>query len=128
MSKKDDAVQIVNSIIKDESVASAIVYRLIEEGIIPMKNIAFGDKDLNSLISTFKECFWTTKTSRYDRYAGERLIKRHGIKTVEGVVKTLSQRSNEKFAPTVNNISQLEEKWVSVIRFLSTNEEEVDSE
>lgn len=79
----------------------------------------YGDPDVNAIIDTFQEYFGTTKATKYDRFAAKRLAKKHTAKTVCEVIMALSQTTRYKFAPVVNSVSQLENKWVSVIRYLT---------
>jgi hypothetical protein len=116
-------VDLVDEVLKDKRKSKIVVYKLMEEGIIKSSN--FGDSEVNDVAKAFKESFGVTKVSRYDRFACLRLIKAYGTENVIFTIKQLSQRSGERFAPTVNNISDLETKWLGVMRFLSDATQEV---
>lgn len=96
--------------------AEAILAALEQAGLLDLTD--YGNAEINAVIEQFKQVFGTTKASRYDRYAASRLIKRHGLEMIKAVILALAARSHDKYSPTVSSISQLEEKWVNVIKFL----------
>lgn len=96
-------------------IAEPIVDRLIEEGVL---HFGYGEPEIDQVVEAFKQTFGTTNTSRYDRFAAQRLVKNYGSQAVIGIIKLLASRSTEEFAPIVNNISELEKKWVSVLNFV----------
>lgn len=102
-------------------IATEVVDNLIRDGIISLTYA--GDPDTSLLVDTFQREFGTTATVRTDRFAASRLVKRHGVHYVTGVVEELARRHREKFAPTVNNITQLEQKWPAVVRFIESKGE-----
>lgn len=83
------------------------------------KKVEYGNPDINAVIAAFKESFGTTSSSKYDRYAAMRLAAGHGADNVVKVIKALSDHATEPFAPAVNSVLQLEQKWVSVGKFLT---------
>lgn len=82
------------------------------------KPVSYGDPAVNAIVEAFKDSFGTTKVSKYDRYAAKRLATKHGADRIIAVIKALSAGAGDKFAPSINNVSQLEEKFVSVGKFL----------
>lgn len=107
------------------ALATNIIDNLIRDGIISLTYA--GNPDISMLVDTFQREMGTTATVKTDRFAASRLVKRHGVHLVCGVVEELSARKREKFAPVVNNITQLEQKWPQVTRFVQTKAEgEVD--
>lgn len=124
MSKKQYVVELVEHAIRggtkgnEKITAQIIVERLIDEGLLVL---GYGDADIDRVVETFKETFGTSKVSKYDRFAAGRLCKVNSVNAVCGIIKLLGQRSQEKYAPVVNSISQLEEKWPSVVNFLRGN-------
>jgi hypothetical protein len=81
----------------------------------------YGNPEINKIVDGFKDAFGTTKTTKYDRFAAKRLADRHGADLIVLAITALSQRQDLPYAPVVRNISQLEEKWVSVIKFLKSH-------
>lgn len=96
-------------------VAESVVDRLMEEGLL---HLGYGDADIDKVVEQFQETFGTTKVTRQDRWAANRLVSKHGSQAVCGVVKLLGLNMTERYAPVVGSIVQLETKWVSVINFL----------
>lgn len=78
----------------------------------------YGQPEINEVIATFKEVFGTTKATRYDRFAAKRLITKHGVANVKLVITALAAKGSAKYSPTVNSVSQLEDKWVSIVKYL----------
>ncbi len=100
------------------AMAEGLVDQLIRDGII---NLSYaGDPDIGEVLDAFQREMGTTNTIRTDRFAAGRLAKRHGVKYVIGVIEELARRKRDKFAPTVNNMTQLEQKWPQVARFVQT--------
>lgn len=120
---KDWVVKLVTQIVKDKPTAEMVVDRLMEEGVL---HLGYGDADIDQVISTFTETFGTTKVSNIDRFAANRLVKKYGAQSVVGIIKLLAQHSTERYAPVVGSIAQLETKWVSVLHFLRTRQDQED--
>jgi hypothetical protein len=120
MSKRTWVVQLVAQIVQDGTrqpvqTAEIIVERLTEEGLL---HLGYGDRDVDQVVEKFADTFGTTKTSRYDRYAARRLCAKYDAQAVCGIIHLLGQFTDHKYAPVVGSITQLEEKWVSVMNFL----------
>lgn len=96
--------------------AEAIVDALIEEGVV---NAHFGNQEISEVIETFKQKFGTTRTSRYDRFAAKRLVDKHGAETVIQAITALSLLQSRDFAPSANNVVDIERKWPSIVKFLN---------
>lgn len=79
----------------------------------------FGDTHINKVIQTFAESFGTTKSTKYDRFAAKRLYEKHGVAPVTDAIKALAYYQEDKYSPTVNNVSQFEEKLPQVIKYLN---------
>lgn len=129
MNAKKLAVELVEQIVtgsKDpKATAEIIVDRLIEEGWLIL---GYGDKDVELIVQTFSETFGNTKTSKYDRWAANRLADKYGSQAMRGIIQMLAQHSREKYVPVVGSVAQLEEKIVSVISFLrKLDKEEIDA-
>ena len=50
--------------------------------------------------------------------AARRLATKYGSQAVVGIMRLLHQSSDNQYAPVVNSVSQLEEKWPSVLNFV----------
>jgi hypothetical protein len=86
--------------------------------MVQTENKTYGNKDVNEIVEAFKQSFGTTATSRYDRFAASRLSKTHGTEEIVRVIQVLARYGNNRYAPTVNSISELEKKLVSVGNFI----------
>lgn len=115
MSRKQWVTELITQIVGDKPTADMVVQRLEEEGVL---HLGYGDADVDRVVEKFTDTFGTTKTSRQDRFAAHRLVRKYGAQSVCGVVDLLSQNSTERYAPVVGSIAQLETKWVSVLNFL----------
>lgn len=131
--KRDLAIASVRSQLDDfdanaynlDVTAETVVDNLIRDGVIALSY--FGDSDTSLLVDAFQMLFGTTAPIRTDRFAASRLVKRYGVPFLVGVVEQLAARKQEKFMPTVNNLTQLEAKWPQVMRFVqSKGENETD--
>jgi hypothetical protein len=93
------------------------------------EKVEYGDKDINFVVNSFKDTFGTTKTTKYDRFAASRLIKKYDAGPIVSIMSALAKRSEDQFAPVVNSVSQFETKLPSIIKFLYKGEkktEEID--
>ena len=104
-------------------VAESVVDRLMEEGVL---HLGYGDADIDLVVTTFADRFGTTKVSNTDRFAANRLVKKYGSQSIAGIVNLLAQHSTEKYAPVVNNVSELESKFPSVLHFLRSLSDQED--
>jgi hypothetical protein len=117
-------VELIRSVGVDAPTAELVVDRLMEEGLL---HLGYGNADIDKVVEAFIENFGTTKTSRADRFAANRLVNKYGSQAVVGIIRLLAQKNTERYAPIVGSIAQLEDKWVSVLNFLrnsSTNDNE----
>ena len=115
MERKKYALEIVEQIVKDKPTAAMVLERLQDEGFL---HFGHGNADIDQVVGGFQEAFGNTKTTRFDRFAANRLVAKYGSQSVVGVIKLLSGLQAEKYAPSVANVAQLEDKWVSVINFV----------
>lgn len=128
MSKRAWVVELVQQTTRcDVPTAEMLVDRLTEEGLL---KLGYGDADVDRVVTAFADAFGTTKVSRMDRFAANRLVRKYGAQSVVGIVQLLAQRSTEKYAPVVNSVVDLENKFVSVRNFLAkqiqSGEEEIN--
>lgn len=113
--KNEYILDLITPIIGSRSIAEDVLNVLLAEDLL--KN-TYGDADVTKIVETFKMTFGTTKATKFDRFAASRLAKKHGTDAVVQVLRMIAARSDEKYCPTIGSVSQLEEKWVSAIRFL----------
>ena len=113
--KKEYVNELIANIIKDKPTAEMVVERLMEEDLL---NLGYGNSDIDAVVIQFSETFGNTKTSKFDRFAAKRLTEKYGRDSIVGIIQMLGKRRDEKFAPMVGSIVQLEQKIVSVMNFL----------
>ena len=111
-------IQVISRSKDPEITADMLIDALREEGVL---NVGYGKPDINAVVSKFTEVFGTTKTTKMDRNAANRLVTKYGVKTILFAIDTLAANMDKPFCPIVNNITQLENKWASVMNFLRTN-------
>lgn len=112
---RDYILSMFKEYIGDDVKAESLLERLEEEGLIQSH---YGDQETSMIVEAFKRIFGTTKVSKYDRFAAKRLARKHGTKAVISIMELLASKQNEKFAPVVGSVSQLEDKFVHVAHFL----------
>lgn len=95
--------------------AHLVLEMLEEEGVL---HLGYGDADIDLVLNTFKECFETTKNTKLDRYAANRLVNKHSSQAVSVIIRLLKEHSDAPYAPVVNSVAQLEDKWASVLNFV----------
>lgn len=83
------------------------------------KSVVYGNPDVSRIVEAFKTNFGTTKTTKYDRWAANRLAKKHGAENIVTVIAALASLRENKYAPAINSVDQLEIKWVSAGQFLN---------
>lgn len=116
--KREYILELIAKVTNNRPMAEEIVERLTEEGLL---NLYYGDQGIGKVLDTFSECFGTTRTSKYDRFAANRLVKKHGLDATVQIIEILAKLMDKPFAPTVNDVSQLEKKFPQVIKFIRTN-------
>lgn len=122
---KKYVTDIVASIVKDIPTAEMVVERLQEEGVL---HLGYGNADIDRIVNEFTETFGTTKISKYDRFAAQRLANKYGSQSIVGIIKLLAENNGAKYVPVVNSVSQLENKLPSILNFLRNQKgrEEID--
>lgn len=113
--RKKYILELLTSVIGDAIKAELVFERLNEEGLLVL---GYGDAEVDQIVEKFKDTFGTTKVSKYDRFAAQRLVKKYGSQAVVGIMQLLADNSNEKYAPVVNSVAQFEEKFPSVLNFV----------
>jgi hypothetical protein len=115
MERKKEALRIITSVVKDAPTAEMVLERLQDEGFL---HLGYGDAAVDQITGAFKEEFGSIKTTKYDRMSAHRLATAHTPQAVVGVIKLLAKVRDEKYAPTVGSVQQLEDKWVNVLSFI----------
>lgn len=115
MNRRQYIVEMIAKLIEDSIKAELVVERLEEEGVL---HLGYGDADIDIVLESFVQAFGTTKTSKNDRWAANRLVKKYSAQAVVGIINLLAANTTQKYAPVPNSVVQLEEKWVSILNFL----------
>lgn len=110
-------IEVITNYTRDIELSKLILERLEEEGVM---HLGYGDADVDAITDKFKLTFGATKTTKQDRWAAHRLTQKYGSQSVVGIIGLLAQHSESRYAPVVNNITELENKWVSILNFLRT--------
>lgn len=119
--KREYIAKRIEKIVADKVKAEMVMDMLTEEGVL---HLGYGSADIDLVLTTFQETFGTTKTTRFDRFAANRLCKKYGARGVAGIIKLLGQEE-DKYKPVVNSVVELEAKLPSVLNYLrKTNEKE----
>ena len=113
----DDLLNLIKRYVADRKTATALAEALIDSGMVVYRP---HDSEVDQVTTAFTKSFGTTSTSRYDRYAATRLIKRYPPKELIKIIEILAQHRGDAYCPVIGNVHQLEQKWVSVQRFLTT--------
>ena len=100
----------------DDTTAARIAEALVDAGYVTLK---FGDKDVSAVVEAFKAAFGTTGSNRYDRYAAKRLTGRYSVLEIKRVISVLAEHQGDQYCPVIGSVLQLEQKWVSVGRYLT---------
>ena len=123
MTRFNEVVSVVEAALKDKLTAEQIVEKLVQEGVILQGNdpkdlvIGYGNQSVDNVLRKFKDTFGNTKSTKWDRYAAKRMVDKHTEQAVITAIDILG-RSTDQYAPVVNSVSQLENKWVSVVAFI----------
>jgi hypothetical protein len=123
MNKRKWVVELIQSLGVEQITSEMVVDRLMEEGILHLGN---GNADVDIIVAAFADTFGTTSTSKNDRFAALRLANKHGVQSVVGVIRLLGHLGQDnQYAPVPNNVYELEKKWVSVLKFIRNQKEEI---
>lgn len=113
--RKKYVIDLITSFTGDAIKAELIVERLQDEGLLVL---GYGDAEVDQIVEKFKDTFGTTKVSKYDRFAAQRLAKKYGSQAVVGIMQLLADNSNEKYSPVVNSVAEFESKIPSILNFV----------
>lgn len=76
-----------------------------------------GVNDIIKLFEPINPAYERLYKNTTQRKAVERLLKKHGLEKVSGVIKSLVQSNGMEYAPTITTPLQLEEKLGSLVAF-----------
>jgi predicted DNA-binding protein YlxM (UPF0122 family) len=76
------------------------------------------DPNIQLIINTFADCFGTTKSTAYDRYAAKRLHVKYTAPEIAKLIEALSNLMDDQYAPTVNSVVQFENKLPQIVKFV----------
>jgi len=109
------AVELIDVVVKNKQTSDMVIELLTNEGLLVL---GYGLATVDSIVNKFTETFGTTKTSKYDRFAANRLATKYGSQSIVGIIDMLGATTGDKYCPVVNNITQLEEKLPSILNYL----------
>lgn len=115
MERKKYALELIEQIVGDKPTAAMVLERLQDEGFL---HLGHGNADIDQVVGGFQEAFGNTKTTRFDRFAANRLVAKYGSQSVVGVIKLLASLQSDKYAPSVSSVVQLEEKFPNILSFV----------
>lgn len=118
MNRLQYITDMITAIVGDKIKAEMVMERLRDEGLLVL---GYGNVDIDQVVEKFSSTFGTTRTTKYDRFAAGRLTAKYGAQSVCGIIGLLGVAGDERYKPVVNNITELENKWVSVVAFLRKN-------
>lgn len=113
--RKEYIIDLIMKVVRDKPTAEMVLEVLQAEGLLVL---GFGNSEIDNVVQKFVDTFGTTKTTKYDRFAASRLVKKYGDSPVCNIIDLLGKASTQKYAPRVNNISDLESKMPSILIFL----------
>lgn len=124
--RKQYIIDLLMKVVRDKPTAEMVVEVLQAEGLLVL---GYGSSEIDNVVQKFIDTFGTTKTTKYDRFAASRLVKKYGDSPVCNIIDLLGKSATQKFAPRVNNISDLESKMPSILIFLRgmKGDEEIDA-
>lgn len=114
-SRRNFALEIIEKVVGDRPTAEMVLERLQDEGFI---HLGHGNVEIDQVTEAFQEAFGSTKVTRYDRYAANRLVQKHGAASIIGIIKLYASMQDDRYAPSVGSVQQLEDKWVSVLGYI----------
>lgn len=122
---RESIVKLISALLRRRSTPDEIVDALASEGLL---NVSYGSQDVSLVVDKFKLAFGTTRTTKWDRYAANRLVKKYGSESVVMLMLQLADNSSHPYAPVVNSVGDVERKWNSILAFINRNQgsEDID--
>lgn len=77
-------------------------------------SVSFGKPEINALMEILKSAKGDTTKLQLQRFAAQRLIKKHGTEQVAKVFKWALALRGTQYAPVVTNLMALEKKWADL--------------
>jgi predicted transcriptional regulator len=72
------------------------------------------NQDVQTVVDAFQRTYNPVSVSKYDRFAASRLVKKYKAQELATLIEILGKLRDDKYAPKINNIVQLEQKWISI--------------
>lgn len=113
--RKEYILDLITKVVRDKPTAEMVVEVLQAEGLLVL---GYGSSEIDNVVQKFVDTLGTTKTTKYDRFAASRLVKKYGEQAICGIIDLYGKSATEKFAPRVNNLTELEAKMPSILLFL----------
>jgi hypothetical protein len=81
-------------------------------------SITYGDDDINSAVSHWKKEFGKNPPAKptLSRYPLKRLIDAYTLPKVLGAITAVRQSIGDRYAPSINNPKDLEDKWIQLVK------------
>ena len=76
--------------------------------------VSYGNEEINKLVNHFEGKIGTFTRKKMNRYAANRLLKKHGLKGVAGAINYAAQVRGQQYAPQVTSFLELEDKWLKL--------------
>ena len=73
----------------------------------------FGNPEINNLFLKFEEIVGIKVSSKVksNRFACKRLLQKHESNVIEQVLYIVAQANSDRYAPTITDFIELEQKW-----------------
>ena len=99
--------------LQDNNITNNIDNNTIPKGIEPKAPESYGNSEINLLFEEWhKNCgFKISSKVKLNRFACNRLLKSKGLDAVLKVLPIVAESNSDKYAPSIANFMDLEEKW-----------------
>lgn len=99
--------------LQDNNIYNNIDNNTIPKGIEQKAPKSYGNPEINLLFEEWeKHCgLKITNKIKMNRYACNRLIKTKGLEPILKVIPIVAESNSDKYAPSIANFMDLEEKW-----------------
>ncbi|HOR57547.1 MAG TPA: hypothetical protein PLV82_02625 [bacterium] len=92
------------------------------------KRCTKGNEDINKAVEHWKKTFGKNPPSKLtlSRYPFKRLIDAYTLDHVLSAITVVGQSVDDKYAPSINNPKDLEDKWISLIKYYKSKKRGVE--
>lgn len=81
----------------------------------------FGNSQVNEVVKCFEDSFGFSLTRKQlNRQAAHRLANKYGVEKVQQAIKAASEIQEDRYAPSINNLLDLEEKLPRLVKYFAT--------